>query len=138
MTGKIYVDMVGDLFHAGHVDLLKQAKALGDWLMVGVLSDETAIGYKRQPVMTLAERVAVVESCRYVDEVFPDAPNVVTTSFLDEHNIDLVVHGDDLSKEAIAAVYADVERTGKLHLIKQKADISTTKLLQRIEQRHRD
>lgn len=71
---RVYVDMVGDLFHPGHVALLRAARACGDRLIVGVLSDEVVEAYKRRPVMTLAERVAVIESCRYVDEVMPDAP----------------------------------------------------------------
>src|SRR5262245_50775572 len=92
---RVYVDMVGDLFHMGHVEFLKTASAFGDWLIVGVLSDEVVATYKRQPIMTLAERVAVVEACRYVDEVVPNAPYIVTTEFLDEHEISVVVHGDD-------------------------------------------
>ncbi len=55
---RVYVDMVGDLFHAGHVALLRAARALGDELVVGVLSDADAAAYKRTPVMTLEERLA--------------------------------------------------------------------------------
>ena len=50
---RVYVDMVGDLFHAGHVALLREARSHGDRLVVGVLSDETAASYKRRPIMTL-------------------------------------------------------------------------------------
>jgi glycerol-3-phosphate cytidylyltransferase-like family protein len=60
---------------------------------------DTAASYKRRPIMTLAERVAVIESCRYVDEVIADAPLRVTEEFLTEHGITTVVHGDDLSHE---------------------------------------
>ena len=72
--------MVGDLFHPGHVALLRAARDLGDQLVVGVLLDETAAAYKRRPIMTLAERVAVIAACRYVDEVLPDAPDRLTPS----------------------------------------------------------
>lgn len=51
-TSRVYVDMVGDLFHAGHVSLLREARRHGDWLVVGVLSDDTAASYKRRPIMT--------------------------------------------------------------------------------------
>lgn len=63
---RVYVDMVGDLFHAGHVSLLREAPGHGDRLVVGVHSDDTAASYKRRPIMTLDERVAVIEACRYV------------------------------------------------------------------------
>ena len=81
-SSRVYVDMVGDLFHAGHVSLLREARRHGDWLVVGVLSDDTAASYKRRPIMNLAERVAVIESCKYVDEVIEDAPMRVTEEFL--------------------------------------------------------
>ena len=59
---RVYVDLAGDLFHAGHVALLQEARRHGDHLVAGVLSDETVASYKRRPVMTLAERVTVVWS----------------------------------------------------------------------------
>ena len=132
---RIYVDMVGDLFHAGHVAFLRAARRFGDHLVVGVLSDETAMAYKRRPVMTLAERVAVVEACRYVDEVIPDAPERLTPDFLDEHHIALVVHGDDLGAEAAAAVYGPAAETGRLRLVPRTEGISTTELIARIRSR---
>lgn len=73
-TVRVYVDIVGDLFHAGHVEFFKKAKALGDYLIVGVLADEVVQGYKREPVLTLEERVKVIESCKYVDEVIVAPP----------------------------------------------------------------
>lgn len=113
-ASRVYVDMVGDLFHAGHVELLRAARTHGDYLIVGVLSDETAAGYKRPPIMTLAERVAVVEACRYVDEVIADAPFRIDEAFLAEHAITTVVHGDDLSPEGAEAVYGAAVAAGKL------------------------
>lgn len=129
---KIYVDMVGDLFHAGHVELLKAARTFGDYLLVGVLPDHVVAGYKRQPIMTMTERVAVVEACRYVDEVLPDAPDVVTSEFLARHEIDLVVHGSDISEAAIKAVYNDPLQEGKFQVIERLGVLSTTELINRI------
>jgi glycerol-3-phosphate cytidylyltransferase len=129
---RVYVDMVGDLFHAGHVALLRAARSHGDWLIVGVLSDDTSASYKRRPIMTLAERVAVIESCRYVDEVIPDSPDPVTQDFLDEHMITTVVHGDDLSLEGAESIYGPAVATGKFVYIPRTADISTTQLIQRV------
>ena len=130
---RVYVDMVGDLFHAGHVALLRAARELGDHLVVGVLSDETATTYKRRPIMTLAERVAVIEACRYVDEVIPDAPNRLTREFLDEHKLALVVHGDDV--DAGAEVYGPAAESGRLRLVPRTGGISTTDLIARVRSR---
>ncbi|MFI8951355.1 adenylyltransferase/cytidyltransferase family protein [Streptomyces sp. NPDC053750] len=127
--------MVGDLFHPGHVALLKAARGFGERLIVGVLSDEVVAGYKRRPVMTLAERVAVVEACRYVDAVIPNAPEHVTTEFLDEHDIAVVVHGDDLSPEALEEVFGPVAAAGRLRLVEYTAGVSTTDLIRRCLER---
>ncbi len=132
---RVYVDMVGDLFHAGHVALLRAARELGDYLVVGVLSDETVAAYKRRPIMSLAERVAVVEACRYVDEVIPDAPARLTAEFLDEHKLALVVHGDDLDVDAAADVYGPAVETGRLRLVPRNGAISTTDLIARVRSR---
>lgn len=129
---RVYVDMVGDLFHAGHVALLRGARRHGDWLIVGVLSDDTAAAYKRRPVMTLAERVAVIESCRYVDQVVPDAPFRVTADFLDEHAITTVVHGDDLSPEGAESIYGPAVASGRFAYVERAKGISTTQLIQRV------
>jgi cytidyltransferase-like protein len=132
---RVYVDMVGDLFHPGHVALLKAARDFGDWLIVGVLSDETASPYKRRPIMSLDERVTVIEACRYVDEVVPDAPSRITAEFLDEHDIAVVVHGDDLSPEAMEEVFGPVSATGRLRLVSYTPGISTTDLIRRVRDR---
>jgi ethanolamine-phosphate cytidylyltransferase len=124
--------MVGDLFHAGHVSLLREARRHGDWLVVGVLSDDTAVSYKRRPIMTLAERVAVIESCRYVDEVVEDAPLRVTEEFLAAREITAVVHGDDLSPRNAEFVYGPAAAAGKLIYVPRTGGISTTQLIQRV------
>ncbi len=127
--------MVGDLFHAGHVNLLRAARSFGDWLVVGVLSDKVARSYKRKPIMTLEERVAVIQACRYVDEVVVDAPFTVTMDFLDKHDIAVVVHGDDLSEDAIDDAYGPVARSGNLRLVRYTSGISTSELIERVRQR---
>jgi len=124
--------MVGDLFHAGHVALLRAARGHGDHLVVGVLSDESAAAYKRRPIMTLPERVAVIEACRYVDQVVADAPLVVDDDFLTTHRIDVVVHGDDLDPKAAATVYPAPLAAGRLRYVPRTSGISTTQLIQRV------
>ncbi|WP_395656213.1 adenylyltransferase/cytidyltransferase family protein [Nocardioides sp.] len=135
VSTRVYVDMVGDLFHAGHVALLRAASELGDQLVVGVLSDEAAEEYKRRPIMTLEERVAVVGACRYVDEVVPGAPLRLTPEFLAEHDIALVVHGDDLDAAAAADVSGPAVATGRLRLVPRDGAVSTTELIARVRSR---
>jgi glycerol-3-phosphate cytidylyltransferase-like family protein len=87
--------------------------------------------------MNLTERVAVIEECRYVDEVIPDAPDRLTSDFLREHGIALVVHGDDLDAFAAAGVYGPAVETGRFHLVPRSGAISTTDLIARVLTRSR-
>jgi cytidyltransferase-like protein len=129
---RVYTDMVGDLFHYGHVELLRRAKELGDELLVGVVSDETAEAYKRTPVMTMEERVRVVQACRFVDGVLPDAPIRVTREWIERHRIDLVVHGDDMSADELASYYAVAQELGLFRTLRSTRGISTSDIIRRI------
>ena len=130
---RVYVDMVADLFHYGHANFLKQAKQLGDPLIVGIHSDEVVKEYKRSPVMTMEERVETVSSCRYVDEVVANAPLVIDEEWLNAHRIDLVVHGDDFSEELEQLCYKVPIDLGIFRLVSYTTQISTTEIIQRIK-----
>ena len=52
--------MVSDLFHYGHAEFLRKAKSFGDYLIVGVISDEDTTPYKRKPILNLEERVKLL------------------------------------------------------------------------------
>jgi phosphoenolpyruvate phosphomutase len=125
-----YIDMVGDLFHLGHVEIIKRAKSMCDYLIVGIHSDETVESYKRRPICNMQERIAVVETCKYVDEVVHDSPLQLTKEFVNKYNIDLIIHGDDISHESIELMYSEVK--SKLKLIPYTEGISTTNILHRM------
>jgi cytidyltransferase-like protein len=127
--------MVADLFHPGHVEFLRQARALGDELVVGLHSDATVASYKRPPILTADERLLMVASCRYVDEVIPDAPLAVTADLIDRHRIDLVVHGDDFGSEAMERFYRVPMDMGVFRTVPYTAGISTSEILDRVEKR---
>lgn len=130
---RVYADMVADLFHYGHAEFLRQARELGDTVVVGIHSDADVKSYKRAPIMSMLERVRVVEACRYVDEVIPDAPVAVTREWIERHRIDLVVHGDDIDREQrLADMYAVPTAMGILRTVPYTAGISTTELLARL------
>lgn len=66
-----YIAGVFDMFHIGHLNLFKRAKEQCEYLLVGVVSDEAVRNGKRtSPVISEAERLEIVQSCRYVDETF--------------------------------------------------------------------
>ena len=67
-----YTTGVYDLFHIGHLNILKKAKSLCDYLIVGVSTDELVQKEKNKvPVIPYEERVEIVKAIRYVDEVVP-------------------------------------------------------------------
>jgi len=129
---RVYVDIVGDLFHLGHVSLFKKARGLGDYLIVGVHSDEDVAFYKRRPVLLLEERSKVIKSCRYVDEVIENAPLVITEEFINEHNISYVVHGDDVSDE-VKRQHKIPYSLGIVKYVPYTPGISTTEIIERIK-----
>jgi glycerol-3-phosphate cytidylyltransferase len=130
----VFVGMVGDMFHVGHVNILKRARAFGDYLLVGLTKDEDAVRYKRVPILTYEERKAVVESCRYVDEVVPE-PYQMTREFMDEHGVDWVVHGNDMDDIMLRFFYQVAIDMGKLKVLSYTPGISTSNIIQRILER---
>ncbi len=87
---RIYTRMVADLFHQGHVNFLRAARALGTHLTVCVVTDERVLDNKgKRPVMTQEERVSVVSACKYVDDVITDSPVNATVEFMQQHDFDL-------------------------------------------------
>jgi cytidyltransferase-like protein len=132
---RVYADMVADLFHAGHVEFLRRARELGDELVVGVHSDEEATAYKRRPFMTMEERIRVVESCRWVDQVVPAAPTTVSAEWIDRYSIDLVVHGDDFDTNALRKYYAVPIERGIFRTVPYTSGISTSEIVRRVEER---
>jgi len=91
----VYIDGAFDLFHVGHVEILKAARAQGDFLLVGVHTDEEVTERRgpHLPIMGLHERALSVLACRYADEVIIGAPQVITDDLLTTFGISVVVRG---------------------------------------------
>ncbi len=126
--------MVADLFHYGHVNFLRQARKYGDYLLVGVHADETVMSYKRRPILSMEERVASVEGCRYVDEVVSHAPLMIERAWIKQHNIDLILHGDDVTREMEECWYKIPIEMGIYRSVGYTTGISTTDIIARIRE----
>jgi len=91
----VYAAGTWDMFHVGHLNILKAAKALGDILIVGVSTDELVMEYKgHHPLLSYEDRTAVVASCRYVDAVVPQR-TLEKDEQLKKLDVDILVVGDD-------------------------------------------
>lgn len=130
---RVWVDGCFDLTHYGHFNMFRQAKAMGDHLVVGVHTDEEIVRQKCLPVCTTAERLAVVRACRWVDEVVEDAPYVTSMDIVDAHNCDFCVHGDDA---AVSSSGQDAYEAAKLakryRECRRTPSVSTTELVGRM------
>jgi glycerol-3-phosphate cytidylyltransferase len=84
-----------DLFHIGHLNLLRRAKDQCDFLIAGVVSDEVLIAHKGIiPIIPLAERLEIVRSIRFVDSAFPAMKNDKLEIWR-ELRFDVLFKGDD-------------------------------------------
>ncbi|PGH06179.1 choline-phosphate cytidylyltransferase [Blastomyces parvus] len=132
---RVYADGVFDLFHLGHMRQLEQAKKAfpETYLIVGVTSDHETHKRKGLTVLTGAERSETVRHCRWVDEVIPDCPWIVTPEFLEEHKIDYVAH-DDLPYGAAEGddIYAPIKAQGKFLVTQRTEGVSTTGIITHI------
>ena len=131
---KIYVAVTGDLFHYGHVSFFKKARHFGDYLMVGVHSDEDVAVFKWPPVLNVNERVSIIKHCSLVDEVLPNAPDETTANFIKHHQIDLVVATKAYSKEVLNTYYKDPKRMNILKLVDYEQGISSSSIVERCAQ----
>lgn len=89
-----YTTGVFDLFHVGHVNVLRNAKSLCDRLIVGVSTDELVAYKHKQPVISFEERCEVVRACRYVDLVVPQF-NMDKAEAFHRYNFNVMFVGDD-------------------------------------------
>lgn len=90
-----YTTGVFDMFHIGHLNILKRAKEHCDYLIVGVSTDELCENYKKKrPIVPFEERKAIVEAIRYVDQVVPQVDRDKYHAW-EIHRFDVMFVGDD-------------------------------------------
>ena len=118
-----------DLLHYGHINLLRRAKALGDYLIVVISSDEFNWNEKHKKCyFSYEQRKALVEAIRYVDLVIPEESWSQKRTDMHEYHIDTFVMGDDwkgkfdfLKKEGVEVVY--LPRTPEISSSQIKKDL---------------
>lgn len=90
-----YTTGVFDMFHVGHLNILKRAKEQCEYLIVGVSADEVVKTYKHKvPIIPFAERCAIVEAIKYVDEVVPQTSMDKMEAYR-KLQFDAIFHGSD-------------------------------------------
>lgn len=90
-----YTTGVFDLFHIGHLNILKNAKSLCEYLIVGVTTDEVTYSLKNQlPIIPFEERIQIIESIKYVDLAVPKTTTNNEDAFLNL-KFDVMIKGDD-------------------------------------------
>jgi glycerol-3-phosphate cytidylyltransferase len=91
----VYTAGTWDLFHVGHLNILRKSKALGDVLVVGVSTDALVKSYKKvPPIIPCGQRVAIVKSCKYVDGVVLQS-KLLDVRQLKQINADILTIGTD-------------------------------------------
>jgi len=95
---RIFMEGAFDLMHFGHMNAFRLGRSLGTHLVVGVNSDESITECKAAPLMNNEERLAMVQSCKFVDEVVPNIPYIMNKEYIDyifkTYNVDYIIHGD--------------------------------------------
>lgn len=125
-----------DLFHAGHIMMLKEAKSNCDYLIVGLQTDPTIDRpQKNKPIQSVVERFIQLEACKYVDEVVVYATEKDLLDILHSYPINIRIVGEE---------YRDKDFTGKnlehieMYYNSRKHSFSTTELRGRVIERYKN
>jgi glycerol-3-phosphate cytidylyltransferase len=135
----VYVGGTFDIFHHGHSEFLRKCRDYGR-VIVSLNSDEFAERYKRKPIMNIAERMAAVQACRWVDKVvvnIGDEDTGKTIDSLDGVKVIYIAHGDDwtgnslLGQLGISQEWLE-ERSIQMLYVPYTRGISSSDIIRRI------
>lgn len=98
---RAYVSGTFDCLHRGHLALLARVRQVARETVVSLNTDEFATEYKRKPLMSLADRMAVLEACRLVDQVVVNTGGYDSKEAIVAANVDCIVHGDDWTGKSL-------------------------------------
>lgn len=119
-----------DIFHVGHLNILERARALGDYLIVGVSTDGLNVKKKgRAPVYDQEERFRILSALRCVDEVFLEESLEKKPDYIRKYRADILVMGDDW-----AGKFDSLNSLCKVVYLPRTPSISTTAIIEKIKQ----
>lgn len=123
-----------DLFHAGHIIMLKEAKAQCDYLIVGLQTDPTIDRptEKNKPVQSIFERFVQLQACKYVDEVVVYATEKDLIDILLSYPINIRILGNEYEHRQFTGRQECVDRGIKFYFNNRSHSFSTTELRQRV------
>ena len=117
-----------DLLHYGHINLLKRAKELGDYLIVAVSSDDFNLKKGKKSFFSLEQRIQMIQSIKYVDQVIVESTWEQKAHDIAKYNIDVFVIGDDWKgKFDFLKEYCDVV------YLSRTPEISTTQIKKKLK-----
>ena len=134
----VYAYVVGDILHYGHLRHLRNAKSLGDKLVVGILTDEAAMEKKPKPTLSFAERLALVSALDCVDVAIPQE------TYSPHDNVkavgaDILVESTSHNSELLARGKALMESLGaRMIVLPYYHGQSSTKIKERIRNGNKD
>jgi len=112
-----------DLLHVGHVNILKRAKALGDYLIVGISTDDFNAIKHKQAFYSFRDRKKILEAIRYVDKVIPEKNWGQKIKDIRKYGVDVFVMGDDWKGK-----FDDLKKYCEVVYLSRTPNISTTSI----------
>ena len=123
-----------DLFHAGHVKMLEEAKIYCDYLIVGLQVDPTIDrASKNKPIQSLVERYIQVNACKFVDEIVPYSTEKELLEILQSFKIDIRIIGEDYFEKIFTGKLFCEENNIKIYYNSRKHDFSSSSLRNKIK-----
>lgn len=122
-----------DVFHVGHVRLLERLRGLGDRLIVGCSTDEFNAKKGKKAIIPYEHRVEILQSCRHVDETFPENDWNQKRADIVKFKADIFAMGDDWIGK-----FDDLSDLCKVIYLPRTEDISSTEIRQIVRMLHAD
>lgn len=124
-----------DLFHSGHVAMLKEARSNCDYLMVGLQTDPTINRpEKNKPIQSVFERYVQLEGCKYIDEIIPYETEKDLIDILLTYDINVRFIGEEYRTNEFTGKQLCVDKNIKIYYNKRQHSFSTSNLRKRIKE----